>query len=135
MQFYANSYVFQACLSPADAGAVLASLDEIESDPELLAGLHRKTAYFRGKLNTLGFDTGVSQSPIVPIYIPELKTLYAFGKALYEKGVFSVSVAYPAVKITEGRLRFIVNASHTMEQIDSTLDVLAESGRALGLIP
>jgi 8-amino-7-oxononanoate synthase len=135
MQFYANSYLFQACLSPADAGAILASLDEIESDAELLAGLHRKTAYFRGKLKAMGFDLGTSQSPIVPIYVPELKTLYAFGKALYEKGVFSVSVAYPAVKITEGRLRFIVNASHTMEQIDGTLEVLAGSGRALGLIP
>jgi glycine C-acetyltransferase len=135
MQFYANSYLFQACLSPADAGAILASLDEIETDPDLLDGLHRKTAYFRGKLKDLGFDLGTSQSPIVPIYVHDLKTLYAFGKGLFEKGVFSVSVSYPAVKITEGRLRFIINASHTMEQIDKTLAALAETGRAHGLIP
>jgi 7-keto-8-aminopelargonate synthetase-like enzyme len=135
MQFYANAYMFQACLSPADAGAVLASLDEIETDEGLLRGLHEKTAYFRGKLAALGFDLGTSQSPIVPIYVPDLKTLYAFGKSLYTDGVFSVSVAYPAVKITEGRLRFIVNASHTYGQIDRTLEIMTKSGRTHGIIP
>ncbi len=135
LQFYANAYLFQACLSPADAAAVLASLDEIETDPRLLPGLHEKSAYFRGRLTGLGFDLGSSQSPIVPIYVSDLKTLFAFGKGLYAKGIFSVSVAYPAVKITEGRLRFILNASHTQAQIDKTLEVLAETGRAHGLIP
>jgi glycine C-acetyltransferase len=135
LQFYSNSYMFQACLSPADAAAILASLDEIESDASLLKGLHEKTAYFRGKLSAMGFDLGTSQSPIVPIYVPDLKLLYAFGKGLYGAGVFSVSVAYPAVKITEGRLRFIINASHTYEQIDRTLAILKDVGGSLGIIP
>lgn len=135
LQFYANSYLFQACLSPADAAAVLASLDVISGHPELVADLHAKSAYFRKNLLDAGFDLGTSRSPIVPIYVHDLKTLYGFGRELFENGIFSVSVAYPAVKITEGRLRFIVNASHTYEQIDRTLDVLRTVGRKSGIIP
>src|SRR5690606_19275080 len=84
LQFYASSYLFQACLPPGDAAAVLASLDEIEARPDIVRDLHEKNAYFRGKLREIGFDLGESRSPIVPIYVPELKTLYAFGRELYE---------------------------------------------------
>lgn len=134
LQFYANSYLFQACLSPADAAAVLASLDEIESDPALVASLHEKSRYFREELRESGFNLGHSRSPIVPVYVHDLKTLFAFGKELYDNGIFSVSVAYPAVKINEGRIRFIVNASHTQSQIDRTIEALRMAGRKHGII-
>lgn len=135
MQVHANAYLFQACLSPVDAAAVLAALDEIEGTPAIRESLHEKTAYFREKLLDAGFDLGHSRSPIIPIYVPDLAKLFSFSRELYEKGVFSVAVAYPAVKLTEGRMRFIVNASHTMEQIDRTLSILKELGRKYGIIP
>jgi 7-keto-8-aminopelargonate synthetase-like enzyme len=129
-----NSYLFQACLTPPDAAAVLASLDVISNEPEHIESLHAKNAYFRNKLTGLGFDLGNSRSPIVPIYVPEVPKLLAVSKELYEHGIFSVSVVYPAVKQTEGRLRFIVNASHSTAQIDKTVDVLAELGAKYGII-
>lgn len=135
MQVHANSYLFQACLSPIDAAAVLACLDEIEKDPLLMENLHSKTAYFRRGLVEAGFDLGHSKSPIVPIYIPDLSKLYSFNRELFDKGVFSVAVAYPAVKVTEGRIRFIVNGSHTQQQIDHTLAVLRDLGRKYEIIP
>lgn len=134
MQVHANAYLFQACLSPIDAAAVLASLDEIEGDPSLRADLHEKAAYFRNSLKEAGFDLGHSRSPIIPIYIPDLSKLYNFNRELYSQGIFSVAVAYPAVKLTEGRIRFIVNASHTRQQLDTTLDVLKDLGRKYGII-
>lgn len=135
MSWHANAYIFQACISPADAGAILGSLDEIQSDPGLIRGLHEKTAYFRKKLIAAGFDLGTSQSPIIPIYVRDMKTLLAFGRGLYENGVFSVTIAFPAVKLSEGRLRFITNASHTYPQIDKTLEILTNVGSSLGIVP
>jgi len=135
MSWHANSYIFQACISPADAGAILASLDEIESNPGLISGLHEKTAQMRKRLLEAGFDLGSSQSPIIPIYVREPKTLFAFGRGLYENGIFSVTIAFPAVKLSEGRLRFILNASHTQAQIDRTLEILKKVGGELGIVP
>ncbi len=134
IQANATSYLFQACLTPPDAAAVLASLEEIRTNPSHVDSLHRKNAYFRKKLIALGFDLGKSQTPIVPIYVPDTGTLLSFSKELYENGIFSVSVVYPAVKLTEGRLRFIVNASHTEEHIDRTVSVLGELGKKFGII-
>jgi len=135
MSWHANAYIFQACISPADAGAILASLDEIQGDPKLIQGLHEKTAYLRTSLVSAGFDLGTSQSPIIPIYVRDPKTLYEFGRSLYENGIFSVAVGFPAVKLSEGRLRFITNASHTYPQIDKTIAVLKEIGSKMGIIP
>jgi 7-keto-8-aminopelargonate synthetase-like enzyme len=135
MSWHANSYIFQACISPADAGAILASLDEIQGNPGLIKGLHEKTAYLRKHLLEAGFDLGTSRSPIIPIYVRDPKVLNAFGRSLYQDGVFSVTIGFPAVKLSEGRLRFITNASHTYPQIDKTLGILKENARKLGIIP
>lgn len=135
MSWHANAYIFQACISPADAGAILASLDEIENDPDLIKGLHEKTAYLRTRLRAAGFDLGTSQSPIIPIYVRDPKTLYEYGRALYQNGVFSVAIGFPAVKLSEGRLRFILNASHTYPQIDKTIAILSKIGAEMGIIP
>lgn len=135
LQCSSNPYLFQACITPADAAAVLACLDEIQEEPAHAATLHGNTAYFRNGLTGVGFDLGTSRSPIIPIYVRDNATLHEFGKDLYERGIFSVTVGFPAVKLNQGRLRFIVNASHTREQIDRTLRALTEAGRKFGLIP
>ena len=124
IQHAASSYAFQACLPPADATAILTSLEVIRNQPELLTDLHQKNQYMRAKLANFGFDLGTSQSPIIPIYISDLEKLNKISTELYRQGIFSVAITPPAVKLTEGRLRFIVNASHTYDQIDLTVNVL-----------
>ncbi len=135
LQATATPYIFQACLSPPDAATILASLDEIESDPGLIRSLHEKNQEMRTKLIAEGFDLGTSQSPVIPVYVPDLEKLYGLCARLYMNGVYSVPVVFPAVGVNEGRIRFIVNAAHTSAQIDRTVQVLAENARALGILP
>lgn len=133
IQCMANSYIFQTCMPPVDAGTIIASLDEIQANPGLAASLHEKNAYFRGKLGELGLDLRNSRSPIIPVYIPKLDILFKCSKELYQRGIFSVAVIYPAVKLTEGRLRFTLTAAHTLEQIDRTVEELARLDGMYGI--
>ncbi|CAK0742830.1 hypothetical protein CCP4SC76_1240004 [Gammaproteobacteria bacterium] len=129
-----NAYLFQAAISPADAAAVDAALDIIEQEPDRIESLWHKTRYFRERLTAMGFDLGASKSPIVPIYVRDADKLNVMAKDLFDRGIFTVAVTYPAVGFDEVRFRFIVNTSHTREQIDQTLQVLEEVGRHHGLI-
>jgi len=134
LQASATAYIFQACLTPPDAATILASLDEIREHPEHARSLHEHNAYMREALAREGFDLGTSSSPVIPVYVPDLEKLYRLCAQIYMEGVFTVPVVYPAVGPNEGRLRFIVNAHHTREQIDRTVATLARNARALELI-
>lgn len=129
-----NAYLFQAAIPPADAAAIEAALDLIEREPERIESLWRKTRHFRERLTALGFDLGASTSPIVPIYVRDTDKLNAMAKDLFDRGIFTVAVTYPAVSFDEVRFRFIVNVSHSDEQIERTLRVLEEVGHRYGLI-
>ena len=135
LQASATPYIFQACLSPPDAATILAALEEIEHQPAHAKALHANNRYMREALREVGFDLGVSQSPVIPVYVPDLEKLYRLCAHIYLEGIFTVPVVYPAVGANEGRLRFIVNAHHTREQIDRTVDVLERHGRVLGILP
>ncbi|MBZ5509024.1 MAG: aminotransferase class I/II-fold pyridoxal phosphate-dependent enzyme [Acidobacteriia bacterium] len=123
-QWSSNAYAFQACFSPADAAAILAAMDVMEREPEIISGLHEKNRYMRTLLVEAGFDLGTSQSPIIPVYVPVTHKLLKICFELFRAGVFSVPVAHPMVREHEGRIRFIVNARHTYEQIDKTVGLL-----------
>ncbi|AOJ05571.1 8-amino-7-oxononanoate synthase [Burkholderia mayonis] len=132
-QWSANTYAFQACFTPADAAAVLAALEVIETEPGIARELHEKNRYMRSRLQNVGFDLRDSQTPIVPIYISDTGKLLKICFDLYKNGVFSVPVAYPMVAENDGRIRFIVNVRHTREQIDRTVDLLADLAVKHGL--
>lgn len=134
IEWSTNSFLFQACLTPGDAAAILASLDELALHPELIASLHEKNRYMRKKLTQMGFDLGESQSPIIPLFIPDPETLINFNRDLYAQGVFSIAIVYPIVKPSEGRIRFILNTSHSYESIDKTVNILCELGIKYGII-
>ncbi|TLX17145.1 aminotransferase class I/II-fold pyridoxal phosphate-dependent enzyme [Rhizobium sp. MHM7A] len=134
MQVEANAYLFQASIPPSDVAAILAAMDVIEMEPQLLTSLWSKVGYMRGKLKGIGFDTGEGTSPIIPVFVRDSDTLLKMGQAMYEDGIFTTSVAYPVVKHSEVRFRFILNESHTYDQIDRTLDVMEKLGRKFGVI-
>lgn len=135
LQATATPYIFQACLTPPDAATILASLDEIERNPEHARRLHDNNRHMRARLAAEGFDLGTSRSPVIPVYVPDVEKLYRLCGLLRGDGIFSVPVVYPAVGEGEGRIRFIVNARHTREQIDRTVASLARHARALGALP
>ena len=134
IQSQANAYMFQASLTPSDTATVLTALDVIRDENDIVEKLWENTKYFRLKLKILGFDIGIGESPIVPIYIGDVEILLAMGKDMLTQGVFSTSITYPAVHHSEVRFRFVVNASHTMAHIDKTLDVLESLGEKYGLL-
>lgn len=121
---WSDAYLFQACLTPADAAVVLASLDEIENNPSLIKELHAKNQYMRNSLISKGFNLGNSQSPIIPIFIEDHIKLRIVVDELYQEGIYSTPVVYPAVKANEGRIRLLINHAHTLEQIDYTVEAL-----------
>jgi glycine C-acetyltransferase len=128
-----NAYAFQACFSPADAAAILAAMEVMEREPEIIADLHEKNQYMRRLLVEAGFDLGTSESPIIPVYIPVTTKLLRICFELFKGGVFSVPVAHPMVREDEGRIRFIVNGRHTYEQIDKTVGLLRSLAVKYGL--
>lgn len=131
---WSSTYLFQAAIPPADVVVVNACLDLIENDSGIIRSLWNKTHYFRKKLISLGFDVGKSKSPIVPVYIRDSKILKEMEKELFEQGIFTIAIQYPIVKASEVRFRFIVNNSHTAEDIDHLVSVLTELGLKHGLI-
>ena len=88
LQWSANAFAFQACFTPADAGTILAALDILVQEPEIVADLHRKNAYMRQTLIDAGFDLGSSETPIIPVYIPDTEKLMKVSFELYQQGIF-----------------------------------------------
>ena len=131
---WSTSYTFQAAIPPADVAVADACLDLMSDHPEIIESLWRKTNYLRQKLINLGFDIGKSESPIVPLFVRDSDILKKIEKELYERGIFTLAIQYPAVKASEGRFRFIVNNSHSWVDIDELVDTLFELGKQHGLI-
>ncbi|RNC28783.1 MAG: putative pyridoxal phosphate-dependent acyltransferase [Candidatus Dichloromethanomonas elyunquensis] len=121
---WSDPYAFQACLTPADAAVILASLEEIENNPLLIQELHAKNSYMRDLLISKEFNLGNSRSPIIPIFIEDHNKLRMVVNELYLQGIYSTPIVFPGVKINEGRIRFILNYGHTKEQIDYTVEAL-----------
>jgi glycine C-acetyltransferase len=108
-------------------------MEVMEQEPGIIADLHDKNRYMRTLLLEAGFDLGTSESPIIPVYIPITTKLLKICFELFKGGVFSVPVAHPMVREHEGRIRFIVNARHTYEQIDKTVGLLRRLAVKYGL--
>jgi glycine C-acetyltransferase len=134
LQWSSNAFAFQACFSPADAGTILAAMEVLETDDTIVARLHANNRYMRQRLLAIGFDLGHSESPIIPVYIPNTQKLMRVCFELFKGGVFSVPIGYPMVREHEGRIRFIVNANHTKAQIDATCDLLATMAQRYELL-
>lgn len=121
---WSDPYMFQACLTQVDAAIILACLDEIENNPWMIKELHAKNQYMRDLLISKNFNLGDSKSPIIPIMIPDHLKLILVVNELYQEGIYSTPIVYPAVNKDEGRIRLILNYAHTKEQIDYTVETL-----------
>ncbi len=130
----ARPFLFSTSHPPAVAAACLAAFDVLEQEPERIERLWSNTRRFKEGLVRLGFDTGLSETPITPILVGESELAMKFSDRLFEKGVFAQGIGYPTVAKGRARLRTIVTATHTEEDLDRALAILGETGRALGVI-
>lgn len=125
---WSNAYLFQASIPAADAASIHACLDLFEKENAGVDELWGKVAYFREKALLAGFDIGSGESPIIPVYIRNSKTLKQMEKDLFDNGVFTLAIQYPVVKKSEVRFRFIVNSSHSISNIDFVIELLTTLG-------
>ena len=130
----ARPFLFSTSHPPAVAAACLAAFDVLESEPERIARLWSNTKRFKEGLARLGFDTGSSETPITPIRVGEADLAMKFSDQLFERGVFAQGIGFPTVAKGKARLRTIVTATHTEEELDRALSILGDVGRGLGVI-
>ena len=129
-----RSMIFSASLPPSLVASVSTALDIIEEQPQLRSQLWKNTHKMLKSYKELGYDTGTSETPIVPIIIKDNMKVYAMCKFLFENGVFVNPVVSPAVPPGRELLRTSYMATHTEEQLDKVLDAFEKVGKQLGLI-
>jgi glycine C-acetyltransferase len=130
----ARPFLFSTSHPPAVAAACLAAFDVLEQEPERIQSLWDNTKYFKQNLIQAGFDTGMSETPITPIMVGDAKSAHQFSASLFEEGVLATGIGFPTVPEGKARVRTIVTATHTHEQLDRALDILTRVGRRLGLL-
>lgn len=130
----ARPILFSTSHPPSVVATCLAALDVLESDPGLVERLWENTSFFKKGLEQLGFNTGQSETPITPVIVGEGALAVKLSARLFEKGVFAQAIVYPTVPADKCRVRTIVTALHTQEELTRALDAFADVGRELAII-
>jgi glycine C-acetyltransferase len=127
-------FLFSTSAPPPVAAACIAALDVIEAEPERIDRLWENTGFLKQGLQSLGFDTGMSETPITPVIAGEAQTAQDLSRLLFEDGVFTPAIVFPTVPKGQSRVRTIVTAEHTQDDLQQALDAFERVGRKLGLI-
>ena len=130
----ARPFLFSSAATPADVAACIAAIDILTETDEPVQRLWSNAKHFKTKMEALGFDTGHSETPITPVMIGEAATAWDFSKRLFAEGIFATAIAFPTVPRGKARLRVMLSAAHTIEDLDAAIDKFASVGRALGVI-
>ena len=130
----ARPFLFSTSHPPAVAAACIAAIDVLEQEPQIVERLWENTRFFKAGLQALGFNTGTSESPITPVIAGDGALAMKLSDRLFEEGVFAQGITFPTVARDKARVRTIVTATHTRDELQFALDVFAKVGRELGLI-
>jgi glycine C-acetyltransferase len=130
----ARPFLFSTSHPPAVAAACIAAIDVLMEEPQIIDRLWENTRFFKRGLERLGFNTGISESPITPVIAGESAKAMKLSDRLFEEGVFAQGIAFPTVARDKARVRTIVTATHTQEDLQFALDKFEKVGRELGLI-
>jgi glycine C-acetyltransferase len=130
----ARPFLFSTSHPPAVAAACIAAIDVLLEEPELIDRLWDNTRFFKNGLQGLGFDIGMSESPITPVIVGDAPLAMALSDGLFAKGVFAQGIGFPTVAHGKARVRTIVTATHTRDELQFALDTFAAVGRELHII-
>ncbi len=130
----ARPFLFSTSHPPAVAAACIAAIDVLETEPELIDRLWENTRFFKAGLDRLGFDTGHSETPITPVIVGKGALAMKLSDRLFEEGVFAQGIGFPTVPEEKSRVRTIVTAEHSREELQTCLDAFERVGRELGII-
>src|SRR6266436_7027926 len=130
----ARPFLFSTSHPPAVAASCLAAFDVLENEPDLIGNLWSNTRYWKEALAASGFDTGMSETPITPIMVGEARRAHEFSRGLFDEGLLATGIGFPTVPEGKARVRTIVTATHTREQLDRAVDILRQVGKRMGII-
>jgi len=130
----ARPFLFSTSHPPAVAAACIAALDVLTEEPQIIERLWDNAHFFKSGLQALGFNTGLSESPITPVIVGDGALAMQLSDRLFQDGVFAQGIAYPTVARDKARVRTIVTATHTRQELQFALDVFGKVGRQLGII-
>ena len=134
LRLRARPFLFSSAVTPPDVAACIAALDVLESSTELVDRLWDNARYFKAEMKNLGFDTGVSTTPITPIMLGEAPLAQQFSRELFEEGVFAMALGFPTVPRGKARIRVMISAAHSRADLDAGLVAFAKVGKKLGVI-
>ncbi|NJC95964.1 MAG: 8-amino-7-oxononanoate synthase [Anaerolineales bacterium] len=127
-------FLFSSAVTAPDAAACLAAVDLLEESTELVDKLWANARYFKEEMKKLGFDTGMSETPITPVMLGEAPLAQQFSRELFEEGVFAMAIGYPTVPQGKARIRVMISAAHDNDDLGKGLDAFAKVGKRLGVI-
>ncbi len=130
----ARSFIFTTSHPPAVVAACMESIKIVQDEPQHLKNLWKNTKYFKEKLMGLGFDTGNSKTPITPVIVGENKNAIKLSEETFKEGLFVKPILYPLVAKDKARVRTIVTAIHTKEDLDKALEIFEKVGKRLNFI-
>ncbi|MCC6191527.1 MAG: glycine C-acetyltransferase [Anaerolineales bacterium] len=127
-------FLFSSALTVPDTAACLAAVEILEGSTALVDRLWANANYFKAEMKRLGFDTGASTTPITPVMLGEAPLAQQFSRALLDKGVFAMAIGFPTVPKGKARIRVMISAAHSQDDLDQGLAAFAAVGRALGVV-
>jgi len=127
-------FLFSSAMTVPDTAACLAAVDLLEESTELVDRLWDNARYFKAEMQRLGFDTGVSTTPITPVMLGEAPLAQQFSRELFENDVFAMAIGFPTVPRGKARIRVMISAAHSRDDLDKGLEAFACVGKKLGVI-
>ena len=127
-------FLFSTSLTPGAAGAALASIQLMQDHPELVEEVWENAIYFKEELKKIGYDIGVSETPITPVILGDESLTQQFSKKLIENGLYVKPIVYPTVQLGTGRVRNMPTAVHTKEMLDHAVAIYQKVGNEMGII-
>ena len=127
-------FLFSSAMTVPDTAACLEAVNVLEESTELVDRLWNNAKIFKEGMRQMGFDTGHSDTPIVPVMLGEAPLAQRFSRLLFEEGVFAMAIGYPTVPQGKARIRVMNSAAHSSEDLETALDIFGKVGRALGVV-
>ncbi|HSG26516.1 MAG TPA: glycine C-acetyltransferase [Anaerolineales bacterium] len=127
-------FLFSSAMTVPDVAACLAAVDLLEESTELVDRLWSNAELFKREMRSLGFDTGKSVTPITPVILGEAQLAQEFSKGLYQEGVFGMAIGFPTVPRGTARIRVMISAAHSKDDLEQGLAAFEKVGKSLGVI-
>jgi len=127
-------FLFSSAVTPADVGACIAAVDLLEQSTELVDRLWKNTYFFKNQMKELGFDIGQSTTPITPVMLGDAPLAQTFSQELFNAGIFATPIWFPTVPKGKARIRVMISAAHSRQDLESGLEAFSKIGKQLAII-